>query len=184
MSRKFRSILSAAVACRLRSVHPIGSHLSSGWDSSTVTATAAGLMRGSGRLTAYTAVPPKLRGTARARRETRGSRTKGSPWRQPSRESSLNLEHVLIRGTGRLDLTALDRHAGAFEYPSKTVNNFGWLESLYRDARNRGIRVMLSGGMGNRTVSHDGLTPYCLSVSPRPAAGARAGVAGIASPHI
>jgi asparagine synthase (glutamine-hydrolysing) len=37
------------------------------------------------------------------------------------------------------------------------VNNFGWMESLCRDARSRGIRVILSGGMGNRTISHDGL---------------------------
>jgi asparagine synthase (glutamine-hydrolysing) len=158
---EFRSILTAAVACRLRSVHPIGSHLSSGWDSSTVTATAAGLMRGNGGLIAYTAVPPAAWD---ARAAGNAGLTDEGPLASAVARKFPNLEHVLIRATGRLDLTALDRHADAFEYPSKTVNNLGWMDSLYRGARNRGIRVILSGGMGNRTVSHDGLTllPYLL----------------------
>ncbi len=165
---QFRSILTAAVACRLRSVHPVGSHLSSGWDSSTVTATAATLLHGSGRLTAYTAVPPV--GWSAHSAENQGLTDEG-PIAAAVARMFPNLEHVLIRGAGHLDLTTLDRHADAFEYPQKTVNNFGWMESLYRDARSRGIRVMLSGGMGNRTISHDGLTllPYLFRHARLPA---------------
>jgi asparagine synthase (glutamine-hydrolysing) len=162
---EFRSVLSAAVACRLRSIHPIGSHLSSGWDSSTVTATAASLMQGRGPLTAYTAVPPS---TWTRRAGTKSLKDEGladeGPIAAAVARKFPNIQHTLIRGTGLLDFAALDRRADAFEYPQKTVSNVGWMESLYCDARNRGIRVMLSGGMGNRTISHDGLAllPFLL----------------------
>ncbi|MCC7278928.1 MAG: hypothetical protein IT487_11525 [Chromatiaceae bacterium] len=54
----FSAELERAVACRLRSSGPIASHLSSGFDSSTVTALAAQqLAARSQRLIAYTAVP-------------------------------------------------------------------------------------------------------------------------------
>jgi asparagine synthase (glutamine-hydrolysing) len=160
---EFKSILDEAVRCRLRTIHPIGSHLSSGWDSSTVAAVAAGLLAGkNGKLTAFTAVPPEK---WRAGAVTAGTGpTDEGPIAKAVAQMYPNIEHVLVRGSGRLDLDALDRHADAFEYPKKTINNIGWMESLYSEARNRGIRVMLSGGMGNRTVSHDGLTllPYLL----------------------
>lgn len=158
---EFRSILTAAVACRLRSIHPVGSHLSSGWDSSTVTATAALLMKAGGRLTAYTAVPPASWKNEALKPE---GVTDEGPIATAVARNFPNIEHVLIRATGGLDLMALDRRADANEYPLKTVNNIGWLESLYCEARSRGIRVMLSGGMGNRTISYDGLTllPYLL----------------------
>jgi asparagine synthase (glutamine-hydrolysing) len=148
----FRSLLDEAVGCRLRSLHPIGSHLSSGWDSSAVTVTAASLL-GNRRLTAFTAVPPA---GWRADVVDRRVITDEGPISAAVARQFSHVEHVTIAGSGRLDLTALDRHAAAFEVPLKVVNNAGWLESLHGEARSRGIRVMLSGGMGNRTVSYDG----------------------------
>jgi asparagine synthase (glutamine-hydrolysing) len=158
---EFQSILSEAVRCRLRTIHPIGSHLSSGWDSSTVTAVAAGLLaRENGKLTAFTSVPPAL---WRPGAVTAGTGvTDEGPIANAVAQRFPNVEHVLVPGTGRLDLEALDRHGDAFEYPKKTVNSIGWLEKLNAEARNRGVRVMLSGTLGNRTVSYDGLCllPY------------------------
>ena len=53
-----RELLDKAVSCRLRCAGGVASHLSSGLDSSTVTATAARLLGEQGkRLTAYTSVP-------------------------------------------------------------------------------------------------------------------------------
>jgi asparagine synthase (glutamine-hydrolysing) len=151
----FRSILDEAVECRLRSIHPVGSHLSSGWDSSTVTATAARLLGArNDRLVAFTAAPPATwrEGVASERVISDESTIAAAVAQQYS-----NIEHVVIRGPGRLDLSSLDRLGDTSEYPHRTVNNAGWLEKLNMAARERGIRVILGGAMGNRTISYDGM---------------------------
>lgn len=157
----FREILEESIRCRLRTIHPTGSHLSSGWDSSTVTIIAARLLAARHqRLTAYTAVSPV------DWKQTRpfGWRTDEGPIATAVAQRLANVDHVLVRGRGRFDFEALDHHADAFEHPLRDLNNGGWREDLHGRARERGIRVMLSGGMGNRTLSYDGLglLPYLL----------------------
>lgn len=150
----FREILEESVRCRLRTIHPIGSHLSSGLDSSTVTAVAAELLAREGRgLTAFTAVPPV---DWRPQGGFDGEPDEGPAASALARQYG-NLDHVLVRSTGRFDFPALDRHGDAFEAPRRSVFNVGWIEQLSHEARSRGVRVMLSGAMGNRTISHDGL---------------------------
>ncbi|WEJ98688.1 MAG: asparagine synthase-related protein [Candidatus Sphingomonas phytovorans] len=150
----FREVFDQAVTACMRGIHPVGSHLSAGWDSSTVTATAARLLAARGeRLTAFTAVPPP-------------------GWTGPSVDRELgdegplatlvasrfpNVEHVLVNWPERWDLNALDRYARDYEQPRGDVNNAGWWEELHDQARQRGIRVMLAGGMGNQTISYDGM---------------------------
>lgn len=157
----FREVLDESVRCRLRTIHPIGTHLSSGFDSSTVTAVAAGLLAREGRgLTAFTAVPP----LGWRPDDTFDGEADEGPAASALARRYANLEHVLVRSTGRFDFSALDRHGDAFEAPRRSVFTIGWLEHLSHDARSRGVRVMLSGAMGNRTISHDGLglLPYLL----------------------
>ena len=157
----YREILTEAIRCHLRTIHPIGSHLSSGWDSSTVTVIAARLLaERNQRMTAYTAVPPLDWKQAR----TSEWRADEGPIATVVAQPLANVDHVLVRGRGRFDFETLDRHADAFEYPLRDLNNGGWREDLHRDARQRGIRIMLTGGMGNRTLSYDGLglLPYLL----------------------
>ena len=150
----FREILNQAVSCRLRTIHPVGSHLSSGWDSSTIAAVAASrLAEANQTLTAFTAVPPQ-------------------GWQPPGQTTTVtdegpvaslvagrfpNMRHVLVEGLSVLDLNVIDRHHEAFECTKNTVSLFGWYERLHQNAREQGIRVMLSGGYGNRTMSCTGL---------------------------
>jgi asparagine synthase (glutamine-hydrolysing) len=151
----FRELLDDSVRCRLRTLHPVGSHLSSGWDSSTVTAVAARLLGATGRrLTAYSAVPPL--GWQRTPRF--GWLSDEGPAAAVVAKHYANIDHVLIRGTGTYDFAPVDRYTDAFEIPVRALNNAGWMDTLHHEARERGIRVMLTGGMGNRTLSHDGHT--------------------------
>lgn len=141
-----------AVRCRLRSLHPIGSHLSSGLDSTSVTATAARLL-GARRLTAYTSVP--LAGWAPRHRVPRQIDDEG-PLAAMIAKRYPNIDHVLVHGPGRWDFATLDRYGDDFGLPRRDVHNAGWVDLLHRTARAAGVRVMLAAAMGNRTISFDG----------------------------
>ncbi len=149
----FREILDAAVRCRLRTIHPIGSQLSSGLDSSTVAVTAARLLAEDSRtLTAFSAVPPA---GWRPTLETDAIVDEGLPAARLA--ASCGFDHVRVEAKPELDFAAHDRHGDVFEAPRRTFANVGWIEKLNQTARARGVRVMLGGGFGNRTISHDGL---------------------------
>jgi len=149
----FREILDASVRCRLRTIHPIGSYLSSGLDSSTVTVTAARLLAQDGRkLAAFTAVPPK---TWKPKLKTDAIVNEGLPAAKLA--ALYGFEHVPVEAGPVLDFEVYDRHSAVFETPRRAYANVGWIEQLNLAARTHGIRVMLSGGFGNRTLSHDGM---------------------------
>ncbi|CAK0737916.1 asparagine synthase (glutamine-hydrolysing) [Gammaproteobacteria bacterium] len=151
----FKELFDEAVRCRLRSLYPIGSHLSSGWDSSSVTVTAAQLLGTEGRrLTAFTTVPtPSWQGKA-----LHGRFADEGPIAAEVAQRFANIDHVLIPGTGRWDLEDLDNYAACFERPRRDAANVGWYDALHQEARRRGIRVMLTGMGGNITISDNGLT--------------------------
>jgi asparagine synthase (glutamine-hydrolysing) len=67
-----------------------------------------------------------------------------------------NLDHVLIEGPGIWDFDALDRYGRSFGMPLGPCHNAGWINLLHLRARSHGVRVMLTGGMGNMTISYDG----------------------------
>ena len=157
----FQEILRDSVTCRLRTIHPIGSHLSSGWDSSTVTVTAARLLNDSGRgLTAFTSVthpdwhPGRQYATTALLNEGPMAAAIAAPYR--------NITHLQIPGPRTLDFGIVDRHYQASEYPWRLITLLGWQETLHLEARQRGVRVMLSGGLGNRTMSCTGLESLSL----------------------
>ncbi len=150
----FREVFDEAVACRLRTLHPIGSHLSSGWDSSSVTATAAGLLAGRNkRLTAFTHVPPKGWKPAV---EIAGQIADEGPLAAAVAARFANIDHVFIHNSGRWDFRGLDDFATDFEQPRRDIHNAGWSYALHRQARERGVRVMLAGLSGNLTASYSG----------------------------
>lgn len=95
----FREKLEQAVASQLRASGSIASHLSSGFDSSTVTALAARQLQQAGRgqrLTAYTAVPrPGYDGPV-----PRGRHADESPGARALAARFGNIDHVLIDTQG------------------------------------------------------------------------------------
>jgi asparagine synthase (glutamine-hydrolysing) len=147
----FRSELDSAVARRLRGAGDlVAAHLSAGWDSNAVTATAARLTApAGGRVLAFTHVP-------------RGSTGSAVPYNRLAEEGSLaaetarmhpNIEHVPMPSSGRSPLADLDLYAGLFERPVFNLCNHVWLSEIRAAAGTAGARVLLTGEIGNWTIS-------------------------------
>jgi asparagine synthase (glutamine-hydrolysing) len=153
-----RHLLDEAVGSCLRTIHPVGSHLSSGWDSTAVTAIAAGLMAKEGRtLHAFTSVPAA---GWKATRQVQSQIADEAPLAALVAGRFDNIEHTLIHNVDRFDFAALDWYAECFARPRYDVNNAGWYDLMHRSARDKGVRVMLTGASGNRTTSHAGVDRY------------------------
>ncbi len=143
-----------AVSDRLRgSADGIASHLSAGLDSSSVTATAARLLAPEGgRLTAFTAVPRP------------GFSAEPSPevildeGLQAASVAALypNIEHVLVPNGGS-PLAGLDRYFFLNERPVLNLCNSVWSNRILDLARERRLRILLTGARGNMSISYDGM---------------------------
>ncbi|HEX8125709.1 MAG TPA: asparagine synthase-related protein [Allosphingosinicella sp.] len=147
----FRSELDSAVERRLRgSGDLVAAHLSAGWDSSAVTATAARLLAPAGRrVLAFTHVPGK--GVAPAvpshRLADEGALAAATARAHP------NIDHVKMPSSGRSPLAGLDQYAALFERPVFNLCNHVWLSEIRAAASAAGARVLLSGEIGNWTIS-------------------------------
>lgn len=143
---RFRELFEQALACRLRSVHPVGSFLSGGLDSSAVTVVASRLLASSALpLDTFSAVFPE---------ETRSDE---SAWmalveHQAQAEGRPLRRHLFLGDrTGPLEvIEEITRCLGA---PSSAANLYQpW--HMLRMARDAGVRVMLGGHDGDTVVSH------------------------------
>lgn len=150
----FREQVDRAVSCRLRSTGLVASHLSSGFDSSTVTAVAARLLAEQGKpLIAYTAVPRVGFDGAvpKGRHGDEGPAACALAARLP------NLEHHLERTTGITPLDSLERDIQGLDRPPLNPANRIWLRAIEYKAQSRGAKVLLTGDMGNMTISYAGM---------------------------
>lgn len=151
----FSEQLERAVECRLRANGEIATELSSGYDSSTVTAIAALLMkkRGAG-IRAYTAVP----------REGYASPVP-SGWHGDESVGARalcaglgNVEHVLIRSDETTILGGLADYIASSDRAPLNACNSAWARVLQSRVCADGARVLLSGAVGNLSTSHEGYT--------------------------
>jgi asparagine synthase (glutamine-hydrolysing) len=157
-----RERLDSAVAAQLRGVeHQVGAHLSGGLDSGTVAATAARLLApGGGKVTAFTSVPREgYTGGIRNAISDEGPLSAAIAALYP------NMDQVLIRSGGRSPFSNLDRNFFLFERPVLNLCNEVWLEAIAEAAKQRGLKVLLGGALGNLSISYDGmqLLPQLLS---------------------
>ena len=144
----YRDELNRAVRCRMRTrAHVIATHLSGGWDSGAVTATAARL--GSQPIAAFTAIPaPGCSAEApRNRFADEGRRAAAVAAIHPG------LEHNLIESQASSPLDRLEDGVRLFERPLFNLCNHGWLAQIRDAARERGAQVLLTGEIGNWTIS-------------------------------
>lgn len=157
-----REKMDAAVAAQLRGAERhVGAHLSGGLDSGTVAATAARLIAPSGgKVTAFTSVPREgYKGGIRNAISDEGPLSAAIAALYP------NMEQVLIRSGGRSPFSNLDRSFFLFERPVLNLCNEIWLEAIAEAAKQRGLKVILGGALGNLSISYDGmqLLPQLLS---------------------
>lgn len=145
----FRTELDSAVARRLRgSGDLVAAHLSGGWDSNAVAATAARLVAPSGgRVLAFTHVPAASGPAPYNRIADEGALAAATAARHP------NVVHVALRASGRSPLANLDAYAELFQRPVFNLCNHVWLSHIRAAASAAGARILLSGEIGNWTVS-------------------------------
>jgi len=156
-----RHHLDQATRARLRGANGIvGAHLSAGFDSGAVAATAARLLAPSGgQVVAFTSVPPPGYG------QTPGGRLSDEgPLAAATAAMHANIEHILVRSGERTPLAQLDRYFFLFEAPMLNLCNMVWLTAINDAARERKLTILLNGACGNLTLSYAGfeLLPQLL----------------------
>lgn len=147
----YRAELDRAVGCRLRGSGGLAAaHLSGGWDSSAVAATAARLIEPKGgRIVALTSVPrPGAGGSGPANRFF-----DEGPLAAETAALHPNIDHVLVGSPDRSPVQDLDTYADLFERPLFNLCNHVWLSEIRAAAAAKGVRVLLSGEIGNWTIS-------------------------------
>jgi asparagine synthase (glutamine-hydrolysing) len=150
-----RHHLDQATQSRLRGIKgAVATHLSSGLDSSAVTATAARLLNSrGGKVVAFTAVPRVgYDGSA-----LRNCLSDEGPLATATATMYPNIEHVLIRCGHNSPLDGLDRGFYLCDRPTLNPCNRVWLSAINQAARERGLNILLVGAIGNMSVSYNGL---------------------------
>jgi asparagine synthase (glutamine-hydrolysing) len=143
----------AVTSCLRGSEGKIASHLSGGLDSSAVAATAATLYGSSGAVTAYTSAP----------RSDYGHPSSGNVFYDESSHAAAvaalypNMEHIILRTGGRSPLGGLDRNFLLYDSPLLNLSNGVWLDAILDDAKERGLKILLTGQLGNMTFSYSGV---------------------------
>ncbi|HEY4939807.1 MAG TPA: asparagine synthase-related protein [Rhizomicrobium sp.] len=145
-----------AVRSQLRGAgETVGAHLSSGFDSSAVASSAAIQMaRTGGKVVAFTAVPRQGYDgpTPHGRHGDEG------PIAARTAALYSNMEHVRIRGGDRSPLANLDRNFFLYDRPVLNLCNATWSNAINDAAQARKLTVMLTGQMGNMSISYGGET--------------------------
>jgi asparagine synthase (glutamine-hydrolysing) len=143
-----------AVAVRLRGAESaVAAHLSGGLDSSAVAATAARLMAPTGgRVTAFTGTPREGYDSS----EVRNAFCDESPYAAEVAALYPNMDHIIVRNGGS-PFAELDRNFFVYERPVLNLCNSVWMHRILEVARDRGLRILLSGNRGNMSFSYDGM---------------------------
>ncbi len=141
-----------AVRVRLNSNGPVASQLSAGLDSGSVTALAAEALRGTGRtLTSFTSVPFYPAGHL-----VPGALADEWAIAQTVAAKYHNIEHIPIRAEGVSPLAVIRDSLRIFGCPLHAAGNMYWIHATHQEAQNRGIKVLLTGQLGNGGISWTG----------------------------
>jgi asparagine synthase (glutamine-hydrolysing) len=147
--------LDRAVKDRLRRLNgPLATQLSGGLDSSSVTATAAALLRPGGEtLHAITAIPR----TGYTGAVPPGTFAHEGTLAAETAAKYANVIHHSVY-TGEISpIAGLDRDFELYQRPLLNLENFAWVVRTREVARAQGSTVMLTGSMGNMSISYHGL---------------------------
>jgi asparagine synthase (glutamine-hydrolysing) len=148
-----RERLDIAVRRQLRTTHKVGCLLSGGLDSSSVAVLAARALTERGkRLSAYTQIPVEDFHRPPSARMYFDER----PYVEAIDDMIENLDVTYVRSGDHDDFAELDRISQAIDGPVANVTGTGWMMKICRLARAENQRVLLTGGLGNYTISWEG----------------------------
>ena len=145
-------ILDRATEARLRTAGGgAGVLLSAGMDSAAVTASAARLLGHRGeRLVAFTSVPrPAYDPSISPRRLNNEAAGAADVARMYP-----NVDHVLVDTTGYGQMEGIRAWTDAMSEPARNTNNLLWVKAMLDQSRERGLGVLLTGAVGNGTISY------------------------------
>ena len=150
-----------AVQSCLRTQKPVSATLSGGRDSGSVVAMAAPLLATQGRgLTAYTSVPCLPADGA-------GDRRMGNEWdlaHSTAVMAGANVQHIPIDAANYGVLQGIENLLDAHDGPSHAASNQYWIQAVTEAAARDGAGVVLTGQMGNATVSWTGNGSALLAI--------------------
>lgn len=142
-----------AVKSCLRSQKPVAAELSGGRDSGSVVTLAAPILAGQGReLTAFTSVPwlpPDGAGSSRI----------GDEWENAHQTALLagtNVRHFPIDAREYSVLSGIEYFLGVHDGPGHGASNQYWVQAVMDACSRSGAGIVLTGRLGNATVSWSG----------------------------
>jgi asparagine synthase (glutamine-hydrolysing) len=149
----FHALFERAVSDNLRSATPPGIMMSGGFDSTSVAAVAASQLGKEGkRLATFTEVPrPEFSGAV-----IKGRYADETPLVNAMATMYSNLDPKLIASNGGFYLDNIDGYFAATESPFPNASNRLWMEAILQASGLEGHRVLLTGVMGNNTISWSG----------------------------
>jgi asparagine synthase (glutamine-hydrolysing) len=149
---EFRHLLDTAVGARIAGrARPVATHLSSGFDSSSVTATAARLLNSPEAVVAFTSAPRS------------GERVPDRPgWF--SDESAIaaqtaemhGIRHVVVRDVPRVT-EVIRNHGRLLQIPMTGAVNMAWWLEIRRQAAALGADCVLTAELGNQSLNLGGV---------------------------
>jgi asparagine synthase (glutamine-hydrolysing) len=150
----FRERLKAAVKVSLRSLRIPCAQITGGLDSSSVAVIAADMLAASGnKLDTFTAVPE----VGFTKGDTHGSYFDETPYVRQIAKANANIAPHFVPPTKGPILERIGELVRVQGAPPAGVFNGLWVMDIFAAARSAGHRVMLTGEMGNFTMSYDGL---------------------------
>lgn len=152
---RFNVILEQSVRNRIQGANKIGSQLSSGFDSSTITTVASEILKKEGKsLTAFTSIPKEDTSDL----FTPLTATNESYLTIPTAQFLGNVDLKLIRSEQVSIVQNLKEMIDLHHSPLHAAGNLFWIYEIYRNAGKEGIDTMLIGQFGNSTISWTGYT--------------------------
>jgi asparagine synthase (glutamine-hydrolysing) len=139
----FRELFTEAVNCRLRGAKPVGTFLSGGMDSSSLTCVARDLLKKSDRgpLHSFSSVFPKM--------AEKDRRIDESHYQKLVVDAGGIVHHPVITDA----INPLHEHLWDGDEPSSLFNTY-LLQTILAQARKSDVQVMLDGIDGDSTISH------------------------------
>ncbi|NBB76806.1 MAG: hypothetical protein GVY02_05450 [Bacteroidetes bacterium] len=149
---EFRHLMKEAVRSRISGYEQVGTTLSSGYDSGTVTAFAAKLLSEENRsLTAYTSVP-----RYKKMKQLRESIVNEWPIAQSHQRLFPNMEHIPVEGSQSSPHHVLKKIVTENGETVYSPTNAFWIDAILNRAKSDGIQALLTGQLGNAGISWNG----------------------------